>query len=66
LPGFLGEMPHGVWQAKPVECGSLLPLFKRIPGKLQFGAVFKSGSKLPHSQSALRAQKLCGNKWLRR
>jgi hypothetical protein len=39
------------------------PVCLRLQGKtlkLEFQAVLESGSKLPHSESALRAQKLCG------
>jgi hypothetical protein len=49
---FLGGEAFGVRQ--------LAAAFKLILEKRAFRAVFKSGSKLPHSQSALPAQKLWG------
>jgi hypothetical protein len=40
----------------------LLPLFENGPMSKFFGDLFESGSKLPHSEGALRARKPCG--WL--
>jgi hypothetical protein len=57
-----GVLPNAAYflQAKPFGVRQLAAAFKGTLEEQAYWAVFKSGSELPHSEGALRAQKVCG------
>jgi hypothetical protein len=53
-------MPHGFFGGEAFGVRQLAAAFKQSLEKQAYRAVFKSGSKLPHSEGALRARILYG------